>query len=70
MARAVATFVVNVEQLAKEVQAAVEAGSRPRGPVVVELDSNGDLVATWRARAGETVYRIHIRTSGANDTVG
>ena len=70
VARVLGAFVAHVEQLAKEVQAAVDEGGQPRGPVVVELDSNGDLVATWRARAGESSCTIRIRKSAATDSVG
>ena len=68
VARVLGTFVVHVEQLAVGVRAEVDAGRGPRGPVAVEVDLNGDLVAKWRARVGETVCTVRVPTSTTTDS--
>lgn len=52
LARVLAYFIVHVEQLSKAVQAEVEAGRKPLGPVIIELQDDESLLVRWRTRDG------------------
>ena len=48
VARALACFVVNVEQLSKAMQAEVAVGRVPAGPAIIELQDDESLLVRWR----------------------
>ena len=48
VARALACFVVNVEQLSKAMQAEVAVGRVSAGPAIIELQDDESLLVRWR----------------------
>ncbi len=56
VARMLSVFVVRAEKIAATMQAAIERGQEPIGPVTIEIEDDGSVTIRWCAASG---FKIH-----------
>ena len=59
-ARRLASFIAHVEQIAKAMQAEVDAGRAPLGRAIIEPQDDGSLLVRWLARADDSYHELRI----------
>ena len=56
VAQMLSVFVVRAEKIAATMQAAIERGQEPVGPVIVEIEDDASVTIRWHAASG---FKIH-----------